>query len=131
MDYGIFYENGLYDAWKAAKRLRELSSEEREKIFGGSINDVFNWYTASEVIEKIKKYDESKEIKVDDIVTSWLAEGEKGIVVSVIGSVYYVIWEKTAPTCCNKTALIKIGHIDLIKELLETLKNIKTEGELS
>ena len=131
MDYGIFYENGLYDAWKAAKRLREFSSEEREKIFGGSINDIFNWYTASEVIEKIKKYDESKEIKVDDIVTSWLAQGKKGIVVSVIGSVYYVIWEKTAPTCCNKTSLIKIGHVDLIEKLLETLKNIKTEGELS
>lgn len=54
MDYGIFYENGLYDAWKAAKRLREFSSEEREKIFGGSINDVLTGTQRVKLLKKLK-----------------------------------------------------------------------------
>lgn len=79
------YQQGLDEAWECAKRIALVKTDkdcpyftvtELEKIFGCSTyQSVFDTYSASEAIEKIKVYEErqkSDEIKVGDEVKNTL-----------------------------------------------------------
>lgn len=81
----FFYELGLNDAWKAARKLVFMDYGERNKVLGynlDSVNEIFAKCTASEAIEKLCKYEEQKkqanEIRVGDEVVN--NNGDKGIV---------------------------------------------------
>lgn len=56
------YESGLDDAWKAARRIRQMMVVEWDKIFG--CNDPIDDFTAKEAISRLQDYDEEQ--KVDD-----------------------------------------------------------------
>ena len=65
------YNRGLDEAWKAARKIIRMQFEEQNKVFGLSgYDNVLGTYTASEVIAKIKAYEDKKkqdaEIKVGD-----------------------------------------------------------------
>ena len=64
------YQRGLNDAWEAASEIAVIPYVELEKIFGATGWHIFMKCTASEVIEKIKAWEEKKhvEIKVGDEV---------------------------------------------------------------
>lgn len=76
------YQRRLDDTWAAAKKVvlcadeGGLSIEELNEIFDCcTIQQVFRKYTVSEVIEKLKAYEEKqKEIKVGDEVVSTLSK---------------------------------------------------------
>lgn len=58
------YENGLHDAWEIAKKIECMDgydSDELIEMFGtDGIESIFKRYTASEVLEKVKAYEEQK-----------------------------------------------------------------------
>lgn len=70
------YQCGLNEAWECAKRIALVKTDEDcpyftvselKKIFGYSTyQSVFNTYSASEAIEKVKAYEEHQ--KVDDVI---------------------------------------------------------------
>lgn len=77
------YERGLNEAWECAKKLRHMDYSTLYEVFKGDdvvihniqvkgLEAVFEKYSASEVITKIKEHEESKkqadEIKVGDEV---------------------------------------------------------------
>lgn len=73
------YERGLDDAWECARKIIDSATsvegcEWFEEIFGkGTITNIFKEYSASEIIVKIKEYEEKQkqtddEIKVGDEV---------------------------------------------------------------
>jgi hypothetical protein len=73
-----YYQRGLSDAWEAAKKLWDLKGEMIKAFRKYSVFDILNCYTASEVIEKLKQYEQDKEeIKVGDEVRNikggWIA----------------------------------------------------------
>lgn len=73
------YQNGLNDAWEAARKIANMDSMIQKTLFevyncypSKQIADVFENYSADEAISKIKAYEEQKkaekEIKVGDEV---------------------------------------------------------------
>jgi hypothetical protein len=83
------YQQGLDDAWEMAKRIvltktdancNYFTAAELEKIFGYfTSQSVFDTYSASEAIEKVKAHEQRKadaEIKVGDEVCFVFAGGE-------------------------------------------------------
>ena len=60
--YKLGYENGLNDAWEAMRKIANMYSGERKKIFGENfIQKIHSIYSASEAIEKIRQYEQEKE----------------------------------------------------------------------
>jgi hypothetical protein len=63
------YDNGLNDAWECAKKIATIGGldlEELKEIFGyQSVNDIFERFSASEAITRIKEY-EDRQKKTDD-----------------------------------------------------------------
>lgn len=56
------YQKGLSDAWEATMKIADMLSEKRQKIFGESLlQKILSIYSASEVIEKIRQYEQEKE----------------------------------------------------------------------
>lgn len=68
------YQRGLNDAWEAARKIWEYGTTTLREIFGEGIMrmDYFMKFTASECIEKIRRYEKAQkeEIKVGDEVKS-------------------------------------------------------------
>lgn len=81
------YENGLHDAWEIAKKIECMDGydgDELIEMFGtDGIEAIFAKYKASEVLEKVKAYEEYKEqnniIRVGDEVK--LPDNTIGVVV--------------------------------------------------
>lgn len=63
------YQQGLADAWEAARKIDDMSGNERHVCFG--IAGAAFKFTASEAIAKLREYEQQKadEIKVGDIIT--------------------------------------------------------------
>lgn len=67
-----YIEQGRNEAWEAAKKILippcdgGLATVELKKIFGESGAYIFNNFTVSEAIEKIRAYDEKKKQKEDE-----------------------------------------------------------------
>ena len=68
------YQEGLSDAWEAARKIYDISQEDRLEIFPEAstfvVADICDRYSASECIEKIRQYEQEKEeeIQVGDEV---------------------------------------------------------------
>ena len=121
---------GMCDAWACAGTVWMMIDEVRNKIFNTSnLGDIFDSYTASEAIVKIKEYEEKKkaddEIKVGDEVQSGI---KKGIVIDIESdgnSPIKILWDE--PLHCNNWTTagaksIKTGrHFD-IQSLLNQIR---------
>ena len=59
--YKCGYENGLNDAWEAAREIATIPYDKGEKIFGATGWHIIMKYTASEAIEKIRQYEQRQE----------------------------------------------------------------------
>lgn len=71
------------DVWKCAGKIAYMYSEERKKVFGENlIQNIYDIYSASEAIEKIRQYEQEQdaEIKVGDEVTPRETEYDEMIV---------------------------------------------------
>ena len=61
------YEDGLNDAWEAAKKIAKLDSAEQKRIYGGfGIYYIAHEFSAHEAIEKIRQYEQEQEYRVGD-----------------------------------------------------------------
>lgn len=134
------YQCGLNDAWECAKRIALVKTDkdcpyftvtELEKIFGCSTyQSVFDTYSASEAIEKIKVYEErqkSDEIKVGDEVIPIDAIRRPFVVVSTENNVIngFDIADGYTPRGCHRdeTRWEKTGrHFPLVEELVNAMK---------
>lgn len=111
------YEKGLYDAWECARRIfvpankGGLSGREVKQIF--NTYNIFDNYSASEAITKIKEYEEKQkqpddEIKVGDEIYS-LDKNYRSVVTAIFD------------TCRGVTAVFFTQNGKLAGELLENL----------
>lgn len=118
------YEQGMTDAWECARKIRcSLSEEERVAMFGTVLSKgVFEKYTASEAIEKLREYEAKKdEIKVGDevidgneilfVVTE--VHMETATVMNCVGHSYQ-LW---------KSGLKKTGRHFPIEDILEQMRS--------
>lgn len=122
------YTKGLNDAWNAVKDIDKMSSEDIKEVF--ELEEYEMWlihkhFTATEVIEKIKDYEQQKQqnkkIYIGDEV---IAEGCKFIVTEIhensIGGIDFdgdiFTYE---PNRCTKTG----EHSDKLIKILRELKN--------
>lgn len=68
--YKLGYENGLNDAWEAARKIvlsRDdggIEYEAKKEIFGHTNYNIIREFTVSEAIEKIRRYEQKQEIQV-------------------------------------------------------------------
>lgn len=76
------YEDGLADAWELARKIEnKLGSTILEPIFGSSrIADILDNFTPQEALAKIEAYEESKVIKVGDVVVVKSDDRQKFVV---------------------------------------------------
>ena len=80
------FENGIIVVWEAVRKIGDMTLEEQGKIFNTiTLRDIVSKFTASEVIEKLKVYEEDAEIKVGDEVIT--ASGKA--VVTGVGPVHF------------------------------------------
>lgn len=88
------YECGLNDAWEAAKKIvctEGYKWTELENMFNSrTLSKIFNTYTASEAIEKIKEYEEKQKesvFKVGDRVRTLTAKDSLGTEIFPVGTI--------------------------------------------
>ena len=80
------YQRGLNDAWEVARKIYDISQEDRLEIFPEAstfvVADICDRYSASEAIDKIRQYEQGKEeqIQVGDEV---ILDGRKYVVLVV------------------------------------------------
>ena len=132
---------GREEAWECAKKIALRKDEARNAFRDIAPVKVFEEYSASEAIAKIKEYEDkhskkqTDEIKIGDEVI-YLNDGDssdgyKGIVIGFDGKGYYNVklykeWSSWA--ILLGTYLIKTGkHFDQIAEVLEQLKGEQDE----
>ena len=119
------YENGLNEAWEAARKLlcdSGYNYVKLEDIFGShSLDGIFSTYTASEAIDRIKKYEG---FNVGDEVIDSI--GKKSVVVRVHGEYITVVEYDGVASRWKKEGFKKTGrHFPQIEEVLKQMK----EGE--
>lgn len=100
------YKKGLNDAWEYAKGVTlndfdgGIPHDKFNKIFGGlAPYGVFKKYTITEVMDKIKAYDDSHDFKVGDEIifekNGIYREGKTGVIYKVLydseDNIYYLI----------------------------------------
>lgn len=130
------YEQGLNDAWECMKTLCKPVDEggitwgEMERMLGDSYHsfyDVINDFTPSELMKKVKEYEESKKFHVGDeienddrtcVITKIVDEHYVNIMYvekngSIVGAMGYI-----DPTKYNKTG----RHFPQIEEVLNAMK---------
>lgn len=126
------YEDGLNEAWELARNVISSPNSEnksftwvRENVIGSDIAlfDIIMNYSASEIIEEMKKYEE---IKVGDEVTD--GEGWEGVVTRISpDGEYLIILQKDGTSLhWEKEHFKKTGrHFPQIAEVLQKMQ----EGE--
>lgn len=139
------YEKGLNDAWEAARKivLDVIPLDALVKMFGNDpyslIGKIFEVYSASEVVTRIKAWEEEqkeqKEIKVGDEVGYYGVADEHGNVcysgvVLEIRKDDYLVMEKSGKTYQLKKKLVmsKTGHhfpeiATVLKKMCEVSRN--------
>lgn len=133
---------GRDEAWEAAKKIDSYCGNNKplDEMFGEhGIADIKRHFTASEAIEKLRKYEEKKkqekdEIKVGDEVTYTFHNG-RSITPFVVfkiecledGGKYYTGLETSTMKCvCGGLDYVKTGRT--FPEIVELLKKMQ-EGE--
>jgi len=116
------YQKGLEDAWKVAKRIfvpiddGGLSNEELEEIFGMySAARIFNNFTVTEAMEKLRAYEEGR-FRVGDIVAG--VTHHRGVVVKVNESGCNVLWENGDTGFHSHRNLDKVNEFTLDVNLI-------------
>lgn len=126
-------QQGLTDAWNAARTIIKMDWEEKNKIFGKMIllSNIFSNYTAAKAIGKLKQYEDSKqEISVGDEVSYYGVADEHGNVnysgvVLEIREDDYLVMEKNGKTYQLKKKLVmsKTGkHYPEMAAILEKMR---------
>ena len=124
------YQRGLDEAWECARKValnpneNGLSVEELDEIFGcATIQQVFRRYTVSEVIAKLKAYEEKAEndIRVGDEVID--EDGEKFWVTKIHNGIAEGIMANGEVTCTYLNVTEQTGrHVD-INKILEEMRH--------
>lgn len=125
------YERGLNDAWKCFETIIDLWKDNtggirdfNELFNSPSITDIFK-YSASEVITKIKEYEEkqkSDEIKVGDEIEYQCHR--KGIVTRICNRTLAITWLRTGTNgvILAHTAKKTGKHYDCIAEIFKDIE---------
>ncbi len=130
------YNQGLADAWEAARKIGDMPYGEEEKAFGSGGWTFIEKHTAHEAIDMLKAYEDSKqELHIGDVVTFKTAYGkESGIVVDChVPDVYsdvdkYIVWCGGRVEYLVREWLTKTGvHIPEITSILQKIKEMKKE----
>lgn len=126
--YKLGYENGLNDAWDAARKIPlnvnegGLSANALTMMFGNkSIIQIFKEFSASEVTEKIRQY-EQEEIRVGDEVE---AVSGKAVIIEVLnnGKDVRYMYSDTSTGFNNSCNITRTGrHFPEIAEVLRKMK---------
>lgn len=131
------YQKGLKDAWEAARKICTnwvLPDSVLSEIFGmgKTIDDIMKENTASEVIAKIRAYEQEKdeEIRVgDEVVGTYTGEEETEpfVIIRKIPEThptyYFGIYSKSGEFCQGGLELKKTGrHFPEIAEVLRKMK---------
>lgn len=122
------YEDGLNDAWELARKIRldvsvgGYTLSELKEIFDMSEYDVIKTFTPQEALARIEAYEESKAIKVGDVVHH-INSDEDAIVVCKCNDGRYKLMFGDFDISTNKVSeFTKTGrHID-ISSLLEQIR---------
>ena len=124
------YYKGLQDAWELARKIADISTtKERADMFGYccdgiTITDILRDYTPQQVLAKIKDYEESKAIKVGDVVYADDEPDSFGVVTWKYNNEVYVMWDDGS--CGDETnieELHKTGRTVDIEHLLEQIRS--------
>lgn len=124
------YQKGLNDAWDAARKLWEYNATTLNKIFNkccySVVRDILRKYSASEVIEKIRKYEqEQKDFKVGDEVIS--DEDIKGVTVDMDDYLLHVLDENGVIQAWPREDAVKTGGY--FPEIAEVLRKMREKKE--
>ena len=128
--YSDGYQRGLKDAWEAARKIPlnvnegGLSANALTTIFGNkSIIQIFKEFSASEVVEKIRQYEqEQEEFKLWDEVDG---KGGRGIITKISddGDHFNVMWENGSTGYYMREDFKKTGrHFPEIAEVLRKMQ---------
>ena len=122
------YEDGLNEAWELARDIITLPNSGnksltwvRHNVFGtDALFDLIMNYSASEIIEKIKKYEE---IEVGDEVVDEKGWGIKGVVTKTNERYISIVENEGKVSRFNKSAFNKTGrHFPQIEEVLKQMQ---------
>lgn len=121
------YEDGLNDAWEAARKIACLPSDDGYsaskliKIFGVSCEStILRQKSAAEAIDAIETYER---FNVGDEVTDW--NGEKGVITRISSDCEYivVVLESGIAIRWKRAEFKKTGrHFSQIEEVLKQMK---------
>ena len=131
--YRLGYENGLNDAWDAARKIAKLNTDEQKRLFGCfGIYFIAHEFSAHEAIEKIRQYEQEQEqqIQVGDEVIGIYSSGEqtKPFVITKWDSDYYFgIYRDSGEVCQGGLKLQKTGRH--FPEIAEVLRKMQEEKE--
>lgn len=120
------YQRGLNDAWECIRKLEDIPNQAVMDIFHfGSIYKIARNYTATEIIAKIKEYEEKQkqaydEIKVGDEVQSNYENGDKYIVTALECPHYHSCYACLGGKRVLKTEVHKTGRY--FPQIAEVLK---------
>lgn len=121
------YQRGLNDAWEAAKKVVVNPNEggldipALDEIFGcATIQQVFRKYSVSEVIVKLKAYEE--ELKVRDEV---LVYGNRGVVTYICNEDYTVMMYDGSCGKWKRADLKKTGKRHDIDKILKAMGGVE------
>lgn len=122
--YRVGYEEGLNDAWDAARKIFEYNATTLNKIFSkccySVVRDILRKYSASEVIEKIRQWEDMKILKPGNEVVSTQGVG----IVTKVTRTGVELFHKDGSTGYDKfEAVKKTGrHFPEFVELLAKMK---------
>ena len=120
------YQQGLDDAWNAARKIALMDTETSENVTGYfGLFRIMENLTSMQAIEKLKAYEEQKkandEIKVGDEVKN--RTDDCGVVTGIYGNDTYVLWQDGSTGDHAADELIKTGrHFNFLTPLLMAMK---------
>lgn len=94
------YENGADDVWECVNKIySKIDQAEVETIFGVKYYDVFEKFTASEAMAKVKEYEKEVEFKIGDRVEVirqlFYTSGKMLFPVGTVGEISYINHDDT------------------------------------
>ena len=102
------YNDGINDAWEVAKKLANMDIKYIEELFAEwDFTEIMNNHTFAEIAEKIRKWEDAREIHVGDVVKL-----DNGAIGAVISQVY-----KNAYCIIDSNAMIKTYDVDEFTKL--------------
>jgi preprotein translocase subunit YajC len=128
------YEDGLNEAWELVRDIITLPNSGNKSLIWVRHNvfrtdalfDLIMNYSASEIIEKIKKYEE---IEVGDEVVDKNGWGIKGVITNVNENYISIVQDNGSVNRLKKDELNKTGrHFSQIEEVLQQIKE-EDKGE--